>query len=315
MSTSNAAVLVVGDCMLDRYWDGRVARISPEAPVPVLHMRNEVNRLGGAANVAVNARRLGAKVGLLGVVGEDQPGRVFLEMLGSESIEQNVIIELSVTTTVKLRVVNQKHQLLRVDFEEPLVPEVSNRVARHFREAAGNSNCIVFSDYAKGALREVQDMIRSAKAAAKMVIVDPKGGDFRKYEGADIITPNQSELAVVVGTWADEDDLSRKAFTLRRALSIGSVLVTRSERGMSLFTLHDGDERRFDYPAEAREVFDVTGAGDTVVATLAVMLSEERPLTEATRLANRAAGLVVGRFGTASVSRDELFHALPPERR
>lgn len=302
-----AAVSVVGDCMLDRYWDGRVSRISPEAPVPIVHMRSETNRLGGAANVALNARRLGARVGLLGVIGDDLHGRAFLGLLKADEIESDVIIDPRAATIVKLRVVSQHHQLLRVDFEEPLLPELAAEVARRFRADLMQSNCVVFSDYAKGALRDVHEMIRAAKASGKTVVVDPKGDDYRKYAGADVITPNQSELAQVTGAWRNEDDLNRKVSELCRTLSLGSLLLTRSERGMSLFTTGAGESARIDYPAEAREVFDVTGAGDTVIATLAVMLAEGQTLPEATRLANRAAGLVVGKFGTSSVLRAELL--------
>lgn len=306
-----AALLVVGDCMLDRYWDGRVERISPEAPVPVLHMRTESNRVGGAGNVAVNARSLGATVGLLGVVGDDAAGRVLRELMEPAGIGDHLVVDARATTTMKLRVVSQKHQLLRVDFEEPLDVRVAGSVTQQFVQAMAGSCCVVFSDYAKGVLGGVSEMIRLAKGAGKTVIVDPKGADFRKYSGADLITPNQAELAQITGQWMDEADLSRRAFALRREHLIGSLLLTRSERGMSLFTETGGEERRFDLPAEAREVFDVTGAGDTVVAALAVMLAEGRPLLDAMQVANRAAALVVGKFGTSSVRRTELF-GVPP---
>lgn len=309
--TRRATLLVVGDCMLDRYWDGKVGRISPEAPVPVLHMRTETSRVGGAGNVAVNARSLGATVGLLGVVGNDAAGRTFRELVASAGISDRLVADFGATTTVKLRVVSQRHQLLRVDFEEPVDSQVAARVTQQFVEALEGSNCVVFSDYAKGSLADIAEMIRSAKVMGKMVVVDPKGADYRKYAGADVVTPNQGELAQITGHWVDEDDLGRRAFALRRELSIGSLLLTRSERGMSLFTVVGGDERRFDLPAEAREVFDVTGAGDTVIAALAVMLAEGRPLLEATQLANRAAALVVGKFGTSSVQRTDLFGTQP----
>jgi len=304
---SPASVLVVGDCMLDRYWDGRVGRISPEAPVPVLHMRAESNRVGGAGNVALNAVSLGAKVRLLGVVGEDADGRMFRDLVTAAGIHEALVVDPAATTTVKLRVVSQKHQLLRVDFEEPLVPAVASFLTARFAQLFHDSSCVVFSDYAKGALMDVAQMIQSAKSAGKTVVVDPKGSDFSKYAGADLITPNQGELAQVVGPWADESELDRRAFALREVLGIGSLLLTRSERGMSLFTSAQGRPLRVDLPAQAREVFDVTGAGDTVIATLAVMLAEGRPLLEATRIANGAAAIVVGKFGTSSVQRHELL--------
>ena len=301
-----AAVLVVGDCMLDRYWDGRVERISPEAPVPVLHMRAESNRAGGAGNVAANARDLGAAVELLGVVGNDDAGRAFRKLVEAAGIVDRLVVSANAVTTMKLRVVSQKHQLLRVDFEEPVHASVAASVGEQFARVMARCDCVVFSDYAKGALGGVSEMIRLSKAAGKVVVVDPKGADFRKYAGADVITPNQGELAQITGHWHDEEDLSRRAFALRRELSIDSLLLTRSERGMSLFTQVEGVERRFDLPAEAREVFDVTGAGDTVIAALAVMLGEGRALLDAVQAANRAAALVVGKFGTSSVKRAEL---------
>lgn len=309
--TCRPALLVVGDCMLDRYWDGHVGRISPEAPVPVLHMRTESNRVGGAGNVAANARGLEAAVGLLGVVGEDAAGRILRQLIQGAGIDDHLVVDSRATTTVKLRVVSQKHQLLRVDFEEPMDAAAADSVVQRFAHALAGCTCVVFSDYAKGALSKVAEMIRLAKDAGKTVIVDPKGTDFRKYAGADVLTPNQAELAQIVGPWLDEADLGRRAFALRSELSIGSLLLTRSERGMSLFTSIKGEERRFDLPAQAREVFDVTGAGDTVVATLAVMIAEGRPLLDAIEVANRAAALVVSRFGTWSVRRSELLDVAP----
>jgi rfaE bifunctional protein kinase chain/domain len=307
MSASLPAVTVVGDCMLDRYWDGRVTRISPEAPVPIVHMRAETDRLGGAANVALNVRKLGAPVRLFGAIGQDVHRQAFLDLLRSEGIEQYLVIDDRATTIVKLRVVSQHHQLLRVDFETPLPQALAVAVADRVRGTLAGAGCVVLSDYAKGALQEVRTIIRAAKEADRIVVVDPKGDDFARYAGADVITPNQAELAQVVGAWADEDDLHRKATELRRTFNIASLLLTRSERGVSLFSDACGESGRMDFPAEARDVYDVTGAGDTAIATLAVMLAEGRPLVEATRLANRAAGMVVGKFGTSSVTRAELL--------
>lgn len=307
MSGPSPWVAVVGDCMLDRYWDGRVSRISPEAPVPIVQMGSETDRLGGAANVALNVRKLGAPVRLFGAIGQDVHGQAFLDLLRAADIEQDLVIDARATTIVKLRVVSQHHQLLRVDFEKPLPQALAVEVADRFRGALDGAGCVVLSDYAKGALQEVRAMVLSAKAAGRIVVVDPKGDNFARYAGADVITPNQGELAQVVGAWVDEADLHRKATELRRAFDIGSLLLTRSERGMSLFSDVCGASGRMDFPAEARDVYDVTGAGDTAIATLAVMLAEGRPLVEATRLANRAAGLVVGKFGTSSVTRTELL--------
>lgn len=307
MNRPQSTVMVVGDCMLDRYWDGRVSRISPEAPVPIVHMGIETDYLGGAANVALNVRKLGAKVRLLGAIGDDAQGRAFLDLLRAEDIDQQLVVDEGIGTIVKLRVVSQHHQLLRVDFERPLPQALAAAVAERFRGALPGSGCVVLSDYAKGALREVRAMIDAAKEAGRIVVVDPKGDDFTRYAGADVITPNQGELAQVVGTWTDEDELHRKATALRRTFDIGSLLLTRSERGMTLFSEACGESGRLDFPAEARDVYDVTGAGDTAIAALAVMLAEGRPLVEATRLANRAAGMVVGKFGTSSVTREELL--------
>lgn len=304
---SSANVLVVGDCMLDRYWLGSVVRISPEAPVPVVHMKGQSERLGGAANVALNARHLGARVGLLGVIGKDEPGKTFLRILKEQDIASHVLVAPSIPTIVKLRVVSQGQQLLRVDFEQTFDQSLSVDVSNCFSGLIEHCRCVVFSDYNKGSLGQIQTMIRVAKAVGLQVVVDPKGNNYEPYRGADVITPNQPELAQIVGVWRNEDDLNHKAFALRHELGVGSLLLTRSERGMSLFTEVEGQPCRTDYPAEARDVYDVTGAGDTVLATLAVMLSEGRSLVEAVRIANRAAGFVVGKFGTSSVSRAELF--------
>ena len=303
-------VVVVGDCMLDRYWLGRVARISPEAPVPVLQMSEQSDRLGGAGNVALNVRMLGAPTGLLGMLGTDEAATAFLNLLSSQEIASHMLQSGDIPTTVKLRLVSQGQQLLRVDFERYLPAAAAAQVSAAMGAAAEGCGCVIFSDYNKGTLTQVVEMIRYAKAKGILVIVDPKGIDYGKYRGADIITPNQSELATIVGHWSDEDTLTNEAFTLRRELSLGSILLTRAEHGMSLFTQVDGRDVRTDYPAEARDVFDVTGAGDTAIAALAVMLSEGKQLDEAVRLANRAAGIVVGKFGTSTVTREELLNSM-----
>lgn len=304
---SRRKMLVVGDCMLDRYWQGHVARISPEAPVPVVHMSDQSDRLGGAANVALNACHLGLDVGLLAVLGQDEPGHTFLRLLKEQNITSHVLLAPHIPTIVKLRVVSQGQQLLRVDFEQRLDQSLAVEVSNRFTGLIGGCGCVVFSDYNKGSLGEIGAMIRTAKEHDLQVIIDPKGSDYEPYRGADVITPNQSELEQVVGAWRNEDDLNSKAFALRHDFDIGSLLLTRSEQGMSLFSGVAGQFCRTDYPAEARDVYDVTGAGDTAIATLAVMLSEGRSLVDAARIANRAAGLVVGKFGTSSVSRAELF--------
>lgn len=303
-------VVVVGDCMLDRYWQGKVARISPEAPVPVMQMGDQSDRLGGAGNVALNVRRLGAPAGLLGILGTDEAANAFMNLLGSEDIASHMLQSSDIPTTVKLRLVSQGQQLLRVDFERYLPAAAAAQVAAAVATAADGCGCFIFSDYNKGALTQVQEMIRYVKSKGILAVVDPKGNDYGRYSGADIITPNQSELTAIIGQWDDEVTLSKKAFALRRELSLGSILLTRAEHGMSLFTEVDGHDVRTDYPAEARDVFDVTGAGDTAIAALAVMLSEGKRLDEAVRMANRAAGIVVGKFGTSTVTREELLDSV-----
>jgi rfaE bifunctional protein kinase chain/domain len=303
-------VVVVGDCMLDRYWQGKVARISPEAPVPVMQMGHQNDRLGGAANVALNVRKLGASAGLLGILGSDEAATAFLDLLGSEDIDSHMLQSNDIPTTVKLRIVSQGQQLLRVDFEQNLPAMEAAQIVAKVETAAEGCDCFIFSDYNKGALTKVQEMIRYVKSKGILAVVDPKGNDYGRYRGADIITPNQSELTAIIGQWDDEVILSKKTFALRREFNFGSILLTRAEQGMSLFTEVDGNDVRTNYPAEARDVFDVTGAGDTAIAALAVMLSEGKQLDEAVRMANRAAGIVVGKFGTSTVTREELLDSM-----
>lgn len=299
-------VLVVGDAMLDRYWFGSVDRISPEAPVPVVSVRREEDRLGGAANVALNARRLGASSTLLTVVGDDAPAAALQSLLEREGIAARLGCDAQLTTIVKLRVIGQSQQLLRVDFESPPDHEVLARMLSDFEGALAESDVVLFSDYGKGGLTHIPRMIDLARCASKPVLVDPKGSDYARYAGATVITPNRAELIQVIGKWRDEDDLAARATRLRDELRLDALLLTRSEEGMSLF---DGPapSDRLDVPARAREVFDVTGAGDTVIATLAAMLGCGLSLRDAVPIANRAGGIVVGKFGTATVSYEELF--------
>jgi rfaE bifunctional protein kinase chain/domain len=303
-------VVVVGDCMLDRYWQGKVTRISPEAPVPVMQMGEQFDRLGGAGNVALNVRKLCGSAGLLGVLGADDAASAFLNLLRSQGIDDHMLQCAEIPTTVKLRLISQNQQLLRVDFEQHLPISAAAQMTDAIAAVSESSGCVIFSDYNKGALAQVQEMIQYVKSKGIPAIVDPKGKDYGKYRGADVVTPNQGELAEIIGRWPDEDTLSERAFALRRELNLGSILLTRAEHGMSLFTEKNGRDMRADYPAETRDVFDVTGAGDTAIATLAVMISEGKPLDEAVRLANRAAGIVVGKFGTSSVTREELLDAM-----
>jgi rfaE bifunctional protein kinase chain/domain len=295
-------LLVVGDVMLDRYWFGDSDRISPEAPVPVVQVAKVDERLGGAANVARNVAALGANTTILGVVGEDEAGKRIGELLQQSGVNSQLEVDPKVPTTVKLRVIARQQQLIRLDFEEtPSQTALEQKLAR-FERALGTADVLVLSDYGKGALSQVAAMIEYARAHNKVILVDPKGEDYEKYRGATVITPNRSELRQVVGRWADEDDLTQRAQDLRRSLGIQALLLTRSEEGMSLFT----DQGVSYVRAQAREVFDVSGAGDTVIATLAVALAAQWPLERAMALANRAGGIVVGKLGTATVTSEEL---------
>jgi len=296
-------VLVVGDVMLDRYWFGEVSRISPEAPVPVVLIKNEDERLGGAANVAWNCKELGARTRLLSVVGADEPGRALEKLLRKMGVEASLHRDRGLSTTTKLRVIGRRQQLLRIDFERPPSREVLASKLEEFKRALPECGAVILSDYGKGGLAHIAEMIRSARKAGKRVLIDPKGDDYARYKGASIITPNTAELREVVGTWKDEKDLKARAQALMAKLRLEALLLTRGEHGMTLFR----GKKTFSVAAEKREVMDVTGAGDTVIATLAVMLAAGAGLEAAVRIANRAAGIVVGKLGTAAATRAELF--------
>ena len=298
-----AKVLVVGDAMLDRYWFGAVERISPEAPVPVVRVTREEERLGGAANVALNVKTLGAQATLLTVVGTDEPARKLRQLLEQQGVSTLLGEDPQLYTIVKLRVIGRAQQLIRVDFENQPDHEVLNTMLGEFERALPQHDTVLFSDYGKGGLTHIPRMIELARAAGKPVLVDPKGNDYSRYAGATVITPNRAELAQVVGQWASEAQLLERAQALRVQHRWDGLLVTRSEEGMSLFDAAG----HIQVPAQAREVFDVTGAGDTVIATLAAMLACGLSLRDAMGHANRAGGIVVGKFGTASVDFKELF--------
>ena len=300
---ARARVLVVGDAMLDRYWFGAVERISPEAPVPVVRVNREEERLGGAANVALNVKALGARTTLLTAVGDDEPARSLRRLLEREGIVSLLGSDPKLYTIVKLRVIGRSQQLIRVDFENQPEHEVLAQMLADYERVLPDHDAVLFSDYGKGGLTHIPRMIELARAAGRPVLVDPKGSDYGSYAGADVITPNRAELAQVVGSWSSEAQLHERAQALRRELGIGTLLLTRSEEGMTLFD----DAGVESVPAMAREVFDVTGAGDTVIGTLAVLLAAGLTPRQAMPFANRAGGIVVGRFGTASVRYDELF--------
>jgi len=303
--TSKARVLVVGDVMLDRYWYGEVSRISPEAPVPVvlINENKEDLRLGGAANVAHNCAALGARTRLLSVVGHDATGTLLGKLLRKHGVDAKLHRDRSIRTTEKLRVIGRQQQLLRMDFERAPSREVLASKLEDYKAALPDCDVVVLSDYGKGGMTHISDMIQRARRAKKRVLVDPKGDDYSRYRGASIITPNRAELREVVGAWKDEKDLERRADGLRRQLALEALLVTRGEEGMTLFR----GGRKLHVKTEAREVFDVTGAGDTVIGALAVMLAAGANLEAAVRIANRAASIVVGKLGTAVATYDELF--------
>ncbi len=296
-------ILVVGDVMLDRYWYGAVDRISPEAPVPVVRVTREDERIGGAANVAYNLVTLGAQSSLLTVVGDDEASHKLEALVANTGIEAHFGRDAQLKTTVKLRVIGRQQQLLRLDFENTPKTEVLASQSATFADLLPSHHAVLFSDYGKGGLAHVSEMIAQARAAGKPILIDPKGTDYSRYQNASVITPNRVELQQVIGSWNSESELNSKAQNLREQLGLQAVLLTRSEEGMTLFDANG----QTSVSAQAREVFDVTGAGDTVIATLAAMVAAGMSLRDALPLANRAGGLVVGKFGTATVSYEELF--------
>ena len=304
---SQAKVLIVGDLMLDRYWSGGTGRISPEAPVPVVNVSGSEDRPGGAANVAVNVATLGAKVTLLGMCGHDENARILKEKLSSFDINCEFFEVPERDTITKLRVMSRNQQLLRLDFEKSFADVDKSALLTTFNQALDDVDIVILSDYAKGCLSDPQSLIRAAKQKGKKVIVDPKGSDFGKYANATLITPNVAELYAVVGEQDNEQSLVACAQSLKAALSLDGLLLTRSEDGMTLF---ETGEDEFHLPAKAKEVYDVTGAGDTVVSTLAVALASRLPMQAACVLANLAASVVVGKLGTSTVTNTELALAV-----
>jgi rfaE bifunctional protein kinase chain/domain len=301
-SENSSTVLVVGDIVLDRYWFGDVSRISPEAPIPIVLVKQVEERLGGAANVANNISALGTPVLLLGVVGNDSTATEIYRLAKQTGITTHFIHDEAMWSNVKLRVLGHKQQMLRVDVDESPAPEVMEAQLDAFDKLMPAAGIVVLSGRG-GALTEAGRMISAARREGKTILVDPKGTDYKPYTGASIITPNRVELAEVVGRWRDEADLTGRAQKLREELQCSALLLTRSEEGMTLFTR----DEVWHVPAKPREIYDVSGAGDTVVATLAAMLAEGKPLKEAVALANVAAGIVVDKIGTATVTREELF--------
>jgi rfaE bifunctional protein kinase chain/domain len=298
-----ARLLVVGDVMLDRYWFGEVNRISPEAPVPVVTVARTEERLGGAANVARNIAAIGAVAGLISVVGEDEAAGCIQQLLKAEGIDAQLHRDPDLATTIKLRVIGRQQQLLRIDFETEPGHEVLMSKLADFEARLNSADLVILSDYGKGGLKHIERMIEAARAAGKPVLVDPKGDDYSRYKGATLITPNRSEFREVAGRWKSEDDLTERAQRLRSELGLDALLITRSEEGMTLYR----EGVRLHVPAVAREVYDVSGAGDTVIAILGVMLAAGASFADAVQLANKAAGIVVAKLGTAVVHPEELF--------
>jgi D-glycero-beta-D-manno-heptose-7-phosphate kinase len=305
---TRARILVVGDAMLDRYWFGEVTRISPEAPVPIVKFTRAEEQPGGAANVARNAAALGARVSLLSVIGDDEAGGTLQQLVERDGITACLHRDGSIRTTVKLRMIGgaRRQQLLRVDFETPPSREVLLDKLADYRRLLADCDVVVLSDYGKGGLAHIAQMIGLARDQGKIVLVDPKGHDYSRYEGATVVTPNRDELTTVVGPWADDAELAQKAQSLRARLKLAAVLVTLGDKGMTLF---EADRVRHE-PAKVHEVSDVSGAGDTVIATLGVMLAVGKSLEEAMRIANSAAGVKVTKFGATVVHPDELIAAL-----
>ena len=310
---SKTLITVLGDLMLDRYWFGSAKRISPEAPIPVINVQNNEDRLGGAANVALNLRSLEKEVVLAGLIGSDLEGQRFTELCHQNHIQNNVCIKDDFQTITKLRIISRQQHMLRCDFEQPhTATQLDTQYIQQLLELIEQSNIVILSDYQKGFLADPQQFITHARAHNIPIVVDPKGNDFTKYRGATLLTPNRSEFEAIVGVTSSEDDLLIKAEQLRHDLNLDALLITRSEEGM---TLIQKNEPPFTIPAKAQDVYDVTGAGDTVIATLVAMMAEGKPLTEATTIANIAASIVVGKLGASQVSIQELNRAISIQER
>ncbi|MBB3230595.1 bifunctional D-glycero-beta-D-manno-heptose-7-phosphate kinase/D-glycero-beta-D-manno-heptose 1-phosphate adenylyltransferase HldE [Halomonas stenophila] len=300
-------LLVVGDVMLDRYWHGGTSRISPEAPVPVVRVDEAEDRPGGAANVALNIASLGAQAGLAGLVGYDENADRLESRLQDAGVSTHFARSREVPTITKLRVMSRNQQLIRLDFEQGLGDVDTSSLALRVEEALPRADLVILSDYGKGTLADVEGLIATVRGAGKRVLVDPKGGDFRKYRGASVITPNLAEFEAVMGACPDDATLATKGEALRAELELEALLITRSEKGMTLIR---ADHEPLHLPTRAREVFDVTGAGDTVIGVLGLALAAGHGFPEAMTLANLAAGLVVAKPGTATLSIAELYTAL-----
>jgi D-beta-D-heptose 7-phosphate kinase/D-beta-D-heptose 1-phosphate adenosyltransferase len=307
---TKANIIVIGDVMLDRYWSGHAARISPEAPVPVVRVKNIEERIGGAGNVALNIAKLGGNVTLLGVVGNDADGESIARILADAGVNCDFVVADNMPTICKLRVMAQHQQLIRIDFEDTPLAFPKAELAEKLQKHLPDHQTVVFSDYGKGTLADVTSYIAMAKQSGSKVLVDPKGTDYHRYALADIITPNLTEFTAVVGACGTEDELLAKGKELLNKYQINTLLLTRSEAGMTLIQANSSPSM----PAQAKDVFDVTGAGDTVIATMALGVSLNVPLPEAMHLSILASGIVVGKVGTATVSVQELTRAMHGDR-
>lgn len=308
---SRNRILVVGDIMLDRYWSGSTSRVSPEAPVPIVKIENTEHRLGGAANVALNLSVLGCDTSLFGIIGKDRAGDIVRELLDASNIKHDLHLDAENPTTTKLRVMSQHQQLIRLDFEEPFT-EISHKLElAELENAIMDFDAVVISDYAKGAISDANYIIALCNKNSIPVLVDPKGLDFSGYANANILTPNRSEIESIVGKQNSLAELFTAAGLLREQLQVDALVITLGEKGMAL--LEQG-KKPAHIPTVARDVFDVTGAGDTVISTLAAVIASKNSMEEAMRLANIAAGIAVGKSGTASVSPLELGSALVKPR-
>lgn len=303
---SNNNILVVGDVMLDRYWTGDSQRISPEAPVPVVKISELDDKVGGAANVARNIAHLDGKVTLMGIIGEDENGERLTQLLKDEQVTAKLLTQSTQPTITKLRVISRQQQVVRLDFEESFASDHAKLLVEQFTQELANHQFVVFSDYNKGSLRYIGEMIQIARAAGKVVLVDPKSKDLSDYSGASVITPNKTEFVAAGGVVDSEASIVQSAQRIMQECNIESILLTRSEQGMSAITKTD----KVDMPAQVLEVSDVTGAGDTVIATLAMMMAAGLELADAAKVANLAAGVVVAKLGAATVSPEELYRVV-----
>ncbi|MDP8033872.1 bifunctional D-glycero-beta-D-manno-heptose-7-phosphate kinase/D-glycero-beta-D-manno-heptose 1-phosphate adenylyltransferase HldE [Pasteurella atlantica] len=303
----NAKVLVLGDVMLDRYWFGATNRISPEAPVPVVKVQDIEERAGGAANVAMNIAALNVPVTLHGLIGQDDAGNALDKLLNAHHIQNNCVALATHPTITKLRVLSRHQQLLRLDFEENFYHTASQSLLEKLTNEVAQYGALVLSDYGKGTLDAVQDMIKIARKVNVPVLIDPKGTDFERYRGATLLTPNMTEFEAVVGSCKNDNDIIEKGLKLMADYDFSALLVTRSEKGMTLLR---PNQEAYHLPTLAKEVFDVTGAGDTVISVLATALADGRGYEEACYLANAAAGVVVGKLGTSTLTPTELENAI-----